>query len=231
MPDPFASGPIALTLAWLVTAGSLFAAAGKLIGFLLEKGDMARPFKLWFVLCFFLLSPARYIFFLLIAGETFAVQSIGAFFNAMVLVFYVPIVFGLLCLIGAVLPAILTLVVLGDEERRDTGRYIGATVVLPVACFVGSWLFILALPYAAKTVRWLPAAQVIKATNGPAAFVFDYITRPYSPIYPPPYFEFTPRDRVAFRRCHVAALYLSAQGEAKFYKTAYPDVYKRFTAE
>ena len=69
MPDPFASGPIATTLAWLATFGFFVYAAVALLSFLFEKKDIARPFKLWLVLCLAFLAPARYIFFQIIAAR------------------------------------------------------------------------------------------------------------------------------------------------------------------
>ena len=231
MADPFASGPIATTLAWLATVGTLAYAGVFLFGFLVEKKDMARPFKIWLVLCLAFLTPARYIFFQIVASETFAVQSFSAFFSTFILALYVPIVFGVLYFIGIGIPLGVTVLVLGDEDRRDAGRYVGAVVVLPIVCLLASWLFHLALPLAAKTVRWLPAEHVIKATNGPAALVFDHIAAPFSPLILPKYFELTPKDAKAVRRSHVAALYLDATEEARFVKSAYPEVYETVTSE
>jgi len=229
MDDPFGSGWIALTLAWLAVVGSLLYALGSLVAFLFEKKDMARPFKLWLVLCLAFLAPTRYVFFQFVLGESYMVQSWFGFFSSFLLGLYVPIVFGILYLIAFGLPLGVTLLVLGDEDRRDAGRYIGAVVVLPIICLVSTWLFHLALPYAAKTVRWLPAEPVIKATNGPAAVVFDYIAAPLSPLTMPKYFELTPQDAIALRRCHVAALYLSSNQEARFVKKAYPLVYNEIS--
>lgn len=70
---------------------------------------------------------------------------------------------------------------------------------------------------------------MIKATNGPAAVVFDYIAAPLSPLTMPKYFELTPQDATALRRCHVAALYLSSNQEARFVKKAYPLVYNEIS--
>lgn len=229
MDDPFASGPIATTLAWLVTVGTLATAIVGLISFLADKKDMARPFKLWLVLCLLFLAPGRYIFFQLVAAEAFVVQSFSAFFASFILALYVPIVFGILYFIGIGIPLALTILVLGDEERRDAGRYVGAAVVLPIACILATWLFYVTLPLAATTVRWLPAQQVVRATNGPAAVVFDYVAAPVAPLRVPTYFELTPKDAKALRRCHVASLYLSAKEEARFLKMAYPSVYEIVT--
>lgn len=229
MDDPFASGPLATTLAWLVTVGTLAPALVGLIGFLVEKADMARPFKLWLVLCLLFIAPGRYIFFQLVTAETFVVQSFAAFFASFILALYVPIVFGVLFFIGIGIPLALTILVLGDDKRRDAGRYVGAAVVLPIACLLASWLFHVTLPLAARTVRWLPAQQVVRATNGPAAVVFDYVAAPVAPLRVPTYFELTPKDAKALRRCHVASLYLSAKEEARFLKMAYPAVYEIVT--
>lgn len=134
MDDPFGSGWIALTLAWLAVVGSLLYALGSLVAFLFEKKDMARPFKLWLVLCLALLAPTRYVFFQFVLGESYMVQSWFGFFSSFLLGLYVPIVFGILYLIAFGLPLGFTLLVLGDEDRRDAGRYIGAVVVLPIIC-------------------------------------------------------------------------------------------------
>lgn len=229
MSDPFASGPIALTLAWLATGGVFIYAALGLLKFLLDKADAARPFKVWLVLCLAALAPARYIFFQAIAGLTFPFQSFSGFLLSFILVLYVPLVFGVLYLVGIGIPVGVTILVLGDEENRDAGRYIGASVVLPIVCLLGSWLFYLTLPLAASTVRWLPAEPVIKATNGPAAFAFDHVASQFTPMAVPKYFELTPQDAKALRRCHIAAVYLGAEEELKFLRKAYPDVYEAVT--
>lgn len=229
MDDPFGSGWVAITLAWLVTGGSLAYALTSLISFLVEKKGMARPFKIWLVLCLAFLAPTRYIFFQLVLGESYMVQSWFGFFSSFLLAIYIPIIFGILYFIGLGLPLGVTLLVLGDEDRRGAGRYVGAVVVLPIICLISSWLFYVTLPYAAMTVRWLPAEPVIKATNGPAALVFDHVTAPLSPLTMPRYFELTPQDAKALRRCHVASLYLSSSQEARFVKKAYPNVYDTVT--
>jgi hypothetical protein len=98
--------------------------------------------------------------------------------------------------------------------------------VAPVVAFIGTLLFSLALPFAAITTHALRAEDVIRATNGPAYYVFLGQSR--GMIALPPYFIQTPQTNRDYLRSHVALLYLTDKEHVYFLKMAYPDLYDEF---
>ena len=69
------------------------------------------------------------------------VQSFGAFVSVFLLAIYVPIVFGILYFIGIGLPMLPTMAILKNQERMTFGRGLAASIVLPIACILSSFLF------------------------------------------------------------------------------------------
>lgn len=94
MPDPFASGPIALVLAWLAAAGTPTGGAGPVLASVMKQAKMATPCEVWLVLRLVLLARDRHLFFKLVAAEASAAQNFTAFFSTFLLASYAPIIDG-----------------------------------------------------------------------------------------------------------------------------------------
>src|SRR5207247_695416 len=91
-----------------IIAGALFGG----LGMLFARVDKAIPrwFVFWMAVCIIVLSPLRYMVLQVIVASAYPVQSVRAMFSTIIsLAFYVPIVFGLLFIIGVGLPLYLTL--------------------------------------------------------------------------------------------------------------------------
>ncbi len=73
----------------------------------------------------------------------------------------------------------------------------------------------------------LPADYVIRATNGPAYYVFAW-TVPRGLVALPPYTSKTPQTTADILRSHVALLYLSDEKHVYFLKTEYPNLFEEF---
>lgn len=223
--DPFASATFSLVLSWISAFPVLIAAVAMPFTTFGKELRGYRTLVIWFGLCLLALSPARYLFFLFVAGSSYIFQSWGAFFSVFILAFYVPIVFGLLYFLGAGVPFLAVSTVIGKREEISFDRGIAAAVVFPIACLISTYLFYLVLPAAAWTIRWVNPNDVIKATNGPAAYVYRYVAAPYSPTMLPGIFEQTPQRPADLLRCHVAATYMGNQKFWYFVKKQYPELY------
>lgn len=224
-PDPFESTTIALVCSWAAAIPAMIAVVA--LPFSIFKGE-ARGYRMliiWFFLCSFALSPARYLLFLAVAGSSYVLQSWGAFFSCFALIFYIPIVFTILYVIGFSSQGLAAIAVVGKRETISFGRGIAVAVVIPIACLISKYLFYLVLPAAAWTIHWLNPSDVIKSTNGPTAFVFRYVTLPFSQIAAPDIFYRTPLTHQDLLRCHVANSYMGGQAWRYFIKKQYPQIY------
>jgi hypothetical protein len=114
----------------------------------------------------------------------------------------------------------------GHEVPVEQLRYFVSGLAAPVVAFIGTLLFSLALPFAAITTHALRAEDVIRATNGPAHYVF--LGQPRGMIALPPYFAHTPQTNRDYLRSHVALLYLTDKEHVYFLKMAYPQLYEEF---
>lgn len=230
-PDVFNSSVISSILSWLLCIPIMIGIAGWLLTSFQKHDGIPRAFSIWLVVCLLIFSPIRYLLFLVAAATCYIVQSFPAFFTMFVLAFYVPIVFGLLYAIGVGLPMLSLTPILGKSERLTFRRGLAASVVLPVVCLIGSFFFHLALPYAGWTVHWLNARDVIRATNGPTAFVYRYFASIGTPTALPRYFERTPQKAEDLLRCHVAAVYLGDRQISYFVAHQYPELYRQMTEQ
>ncbi len=186
-------------------------------------------FSAWIGLCILLFSPARYLLFLLFLASSYPLQSFGALLSTLILGLYVPIIYAVLVFIGVGLP----LLVIYPFVKNGFSPFRGilASVILPIACSIASIIFYAVLPLAGMSVGWLKAKDVLKATNGPAAIVFNYFTAPFAPLALPVFFEQTPKKNVDLIRCHVAAVYLNDRKLSYFVKNQYPDIYNKLTVD
>lgn len=216
-------------LSWVFCIPIFIGILGWLLTTFQKHDGIPRAFSIWLGICVLIFSPIRYLLFLITVATCYMVQSFHAFFTMFILMFYVPIVFGLLFAIGVGLPMLSLTPILGKSEKLTFGRGLAASVVLPLVCLIGSFLFYLALPYAGWTVHWLSARDVIQATNGPAAIVHRYFASIGTPTILPRFFESTPQQPEDLLRCHVAAVYLSDGQMAYFVAHQYPELYKQMT--
>jgi hypothetical protein len=228
-PEIFESGIISSILAWLSAIPLMFAAIALVFTSFVKHEGIPLWLSFWFAICLLIFSPVRYLLFLVVAADCYAVQSWGAFFSCFVLALYVPVVFGILYLIGVGLPIYSLGRILGKTSQLTVGRGILASVVFPLVCIVSSFIFYSTLPYAGWTVHWLKAKDVIRATNGPAAIVFRYFTSIGTPVTLPAFYDQTPQQPVDKLRCHTAAIFLSNQRNGYFVMHQYPDLYQRLT--
>lgn len=233
--DPYASGTISLVLAWMFSIPVILSLVGGGVGILFEKtnDDVPRWFLVWLVLCVLVLSPFRYIVLLMVIGTAYPVQSLGAAISVFPLAFYVPIVFGLLCLAGFVLPLLLTLAIafqgLASPVVTKSRLLLGA-LVAPVNMVGGYILFFWLLTYAGMTVHWLRGEDVIGATNGPALFIYEHGLKYGLPLPVAGHYQNVTQSDQDMLRNHVASFYLGNQPEAKYVKQAYPSLYEKLTA-
>ena len=224
-PDPFESTTFALVCSWAAVIPTMIAAA--VLPFSIFKSE-ARGYRmliLWFYLCSFALSPVRYLLFLAVAGSSYVLQSWGAFFSCFALIVYMPIVATVLWVAGFSSQGLAAMAIIGNRETISFGRGIGVAVVIPISCLISKYLFYLVLPAAAWTIHWLNPSDVIKATNGPTALVFRYVTLPFSQIEAPDIFYRTPLTHQDLLRCHVANSYMDGQAFRYFIKKQYPQTY------
>jgi len=154
----------------------------------------------------------------------YPVQSVGALVSTFILALYVPIVVSLLYAVGLGLPMLLGVLIAGFKSSPSKIRLVLATLSVPFLCLLGSLLFSLLLPFAAFTVHWLRADDVIRATNGPAYYIFGYFGSSRAMVALPPYFPKTPQTAQDYLRTHVAYLYLSDREHAYFLQRQYPEI-------
>jgi hypothetical protein len=234
--DPFASNTLSMVLAWIFATPVILTVIAGGVEMLFSRVDEAVPrwFVVWMTLCILVLSPFRYIVLQLIVGSSYAVQSVGAFFSLLALGAYVPIVFGLLYFIGVGLPLVLTLrVAFGSlkNPKATKGRLVVGSVIAPLNAVGGYLAFFWLLQYAAFTVHWLQADDVIGATNGPAAVVYSLVLKHFTPLPVKGYYtEVSNTDREMLRN-HVASFYLGWRAEAGYVRLSYLDLYTRLTAQ
>jgi len=225
--DYFASGVIPIILSWILTIPAFFGIMSFCLSIFGKVEDVPFAFSIWIGFCCLIFSPLRYMLFQIVAATCYMVQSFSAFISLFMLAFYVPIVFSVLWAIGFGLPFLPLFWIVGKTVTK--ARLIVASLLLPVLCGIGSVLFFLLLPYAAMTIHWLRAEDVIRATNGPAYYTFRYFAGIGSGLTLPGYYEKTPQTSRDMVRCHVASIYLSDREQAFFIAKAYPEIWAEAT--
>ena len=226
--DIFESYTVSLILAWVFSVPLICACIVLIPAIFLKCEGVPRYFSVWCGICLLLLSPIRYIVFLLALSLSYCMQSLWADATCLfILPFYYPFVFVLLLLVGLSLPFCLVSVYWDKPERRTLGLRVLVSIAMPIACIVSTHLFFWVLPYAGKTVGWLNVKDVIRATNGPPAVIFKYFSAPFTPLPVPGFYEDTPQQDVDLLRCHVATLYVSDKKKGFFLEQQYPSIYER----
>ncbi len=200
---------------FLVVAGNFF---------ITNQRGLSRLLLIWIGICILLFSPLRYISFQILVAQTYPVQSFSAFFNSIILALYVPFIFGLLYTIGFAPALVSALAICSRSENVSLVRGSLLALVFPFACGLGTYLFFTALPSAAWTLRWLGEKDLIKATNGPPAFAFRYLVKPFGLISVPGFYHLTPGNDVDLLRCHFASTYLDKKELGSFLNNQYPSL-------
>ena len=227
MSDYFASSTFSLVLSWLLVAPTISSLIVPAAGSLFMKFDgVPRLFSVWIALCSIFLSPFLYILLQISVGLSFPVQSIGSLLSTLVLCFYIPIVFGLLCAIGIGLPLLIVLAIAGLNTPRRVTRLLGAAVAAPLAMLLSTHLYFLVLPYAAYSTHWLKASDLIAATNGPSEYFYEYVLEPILPLAEQEIvgesarIPLTSKERL---RMHVARTYLGEEKFLFYLRKTYPN--------
>ena len=182
--DFFASHIVSLVLSWVFCSSIFIGLIGYLSETFFEKAEgIPRVVTIWLSLCLIVLSPLRYILLQQMLCEAYVVQSISAFLSTILLLFYMTIVFGTLCIVGLA-PSVVVIGILFDEMigRVTRTKMFLLCLVTPVGCLLGSYLFTLILPYAAISIHWLKASDVIRSTNGPGYYFHKYAVDVWNPM-------------------------------------------------
>jgi hypothetical protein len=227
-PDPFASSGFSLFLSWLFCLPVLTGILGCTLSPFSKQQGIPRLFSVWLGLCFLVLSPMRYLLFLLVVGACYPWQSVTAFFSVLAWGRFVwlPLIFFLLFAICFYVPLLLTYLTLGVRAAEPTKlRYAITAFLAPIIALVGSVVFGVVHPFAAFATHGLPAIDVIRATNGPAYYVFAWTVSPWQ-VALPRYVHLTPERTQDYLRVHVAYVYLSEQDQTAYVRAAYPEVYE-----
>jgi len=224
--DNFQSHIISLILSWVFSVPIIIGLVGYLVSLLLEKEvGVPRLLLIWLGLCIIVLSPFRYMVLQVLMATVYPFQSLHAFFTLFLLALYIPIVFSLLYAIGLGLPFLGFAAITGFKTTVSRTRYFFAAVASPFLFLFGSYLFYLALPYAAYSTHWLDAKDVIRATNGPPAYFYKYAVEPATPEILPKFAlnlgleNLTSKERL---RAHVAGVYMGGKEFAYYLHKAYP---------
>lgn len=224
--DYFESSTLSVILSWALSIPALLGIVAYIFSVFEKHDGVPWIFSAWVGLCFLVFSPIRYILFLLVAAASYPHQSVFAFISVFWLGLLVPIAFCLLYAVGFGGPLLFVYWILGIKSQPTRLRYFASALAAPVVAFIGTLLFSVALPFAAITTHALRAEDVIRATNGPAHYVFLGQSR--GMIALPPYFTRTPQTNRDYLRTHVALLYLSGKEHVRFLKIAHPGLYDEF---
>jgi hypothetical protein len=228
MTDAFESHSISLILAWLFSIPLLFFVVTSFFAPLFTKlEDIPKLLAFWFVLCLFVLGPTRYIILQLAVALAYPVQSFSAVLTTFLLALYMPIVFGILVILGIGVPIFGATSIGGMTPPRRSFRLVAAGIAAPFLCVLGSYLYFAALPYAAYSTHWLSAGNLIRATNGPPEYLYAFVVEQGTPLGFPKFVRtigpenLTARERL---RAHVAALYLNDREFSRYVGSSYPNL-------
>ncbi|HWE95990.1 MAG TPA: hypothetical protein VG269_18655 [Tepidisphaeraceae bacterium] len=227
-PDPFASSGVSLFLSWLFCLPALAGMLGCIVSLFSKRQGVPRLFSAWVGLCFLILSPVRYLLLVVVVGMCYPWQSVSAFASVLMWGRFVwlPLIFCLLFSIGYQIPLMLTFLTLGAKtEKPAKYRYAITAALAPIFALAGSVVFGVVHPFAASAAHGLPAIDVIRATNGPAYYVFAWTVSPWQ-VALPRYMHLTPERTQDYLRVHVAYVYLSEQDQTAYVMAAYPEVYE-----
>jgi hypothetical protein len=232
--DPFASSIISVVLAWVFSIPLIVGLIVYLVDMLFKKQEeLPRGFTIWLLICMVFLSPARYIILQVLMAIAFPFQSLSAFLSTFMLAFYIPIVFGLLYALGIGAPILLISLIAGMEKVESKKRLLLSCVAAPFVLLVFNYLFFFGLSYAAYSIHWLNANDVIGTTNGPSEYFFRYVCETGTPLELPKFLT----DGVILERlhakgrlrAHIAAVYLGKKQFEYYVETTFPEYLSQIT--
>ena len=228
--DYFASSTISLILSWIFFVPVLLGTVAFIFSIFRNHEDVPWAFSVWLGLCFFILSPVRYTLFQVVMAESYLFQSTTAFLVSLttLAIFLVPLAFGLLYTVGIGLPLVCVVWLSGRKTQPSRLRYVSVALVAPFIFLFGSILFSFVLPFASITTHALRAEDIIRASNGPAYYVFACLT-PRGMVALPPYISKTPQTTRDHLRSHVALMYLTNREHVYFLEKAYPELRDEFS--
>ena len=233
MSDYFQSHTVSLILTWVFSIPPIVGTVVLAIGFFFEKSEgVPRVLTIWLLICVLLFGPLRYILLQVFIVTAYPFQSLGALLSTFILVFYVPIVFGILYAIGIGLPCLGTIAIAGFKDPHSKIRLLLSTVVTPVICSIASGLYFLVLPYAAYSTHWLSPQNVIRATSGPPEYFYRCVAERMTPLQFPAFVREIGLENLSAKerlRSHVAAVYLGERAFSFFVYKSYPEELKRKT--
>lgn len=229
----FQSHIISSILTWVFSIPLITGLIAASIGFLFEKQKgISRIFTIWLVICLIFLSPLRYIILQLFIATAFPFQELSSFLSTFLLAIYIPIVFGILYAIGLGVPFLLIALIAGMKDPVSKIRLFLAGIGAPVIFLTCSFLYYTILPYAAYSTHWLNPTGLVKATNGPAEYVYKYIVEPFTPLEFPHYVNDIGFDKLSSKerlRAHVASMYLSHKKFSYYVYKSYPEYFNKVT--
>jgi len=134
-----------------------------------------------------------------------------------------------LCFIGIGLPLLLLFLVFRvcDEMGRKLALWSSA-ILAPLILYLGTIIFMLVLPIAAKSTHSIEAEGVIKASNGPAYYYYRYVGRWGMPVPEPGEIKDISTDYRSFYRTQIASLYLSKGEYVYFLGKTFPDHFDEY---
>jgi hypothetical protein len=231
-PDYFQSYIISLILSWIFFTVTIIGIPfGIIVVFSKRLKKIHLFFLIWIIFCLIIFSPFRYIILQITLAESYSVQSFRAFITSLLLATYIPIIFAVLCGIGLGLPVLGIMAITGFKGSISKTRLYLASIAVPFLFSIGSFLFCLLLPYAAYSIHWLRAEDVIRATNGPSEYTYRYIAHKWMPqksiIQLSPDLEsklITDKERL---RAHVASIYLGVREFRLYIYKTYPEFYNK----
>ncbi len=228
MTDPYQSSTTGLVITWLVAIPVFCCIVQQLVVLFGKQEGVSRWLTYWIALCFLVLSPLRYLFFLLVVGVVFPFQSARAFFSLFGTGILGPFAFGLLYGVGVLLPLLLLYWIAGvGAEGRSMRNSVAAALLAPFVVLIGHLVFLCLAPLAAWTTSDLRADDLIRATNGPAYYIFCTVPSMDWPLPKYLHAPYTTRDCM---RAHVVLIYLNKSDYAAFVKATNPDANAEVTS-
>jgi hypothetical protein len=223
--DYFASSTISLVLSWIFSVPVLLGIVAFIFSIFRKHKDVPWSFSVWLGLCFLILSPVRYALFQVVMAESYLFQSTTAFLVSLatLAIFLVPLAFGLLYTVGIGIPFVCVFWLLGRKSPPSKLRYVSVALAAPIIFLLGEILSSFVLPFAAISTHALRAEDVIRASNGPAYYLFACLT-PRGMVALPPYISKTPQTTRDYLRSHVALMYLTNREHVYFLGKAYPEL-------
>ena len=231
--DPFASSLISQILTWIFCTLLLLVGVTSMIAeFPYDETDQGERvpllFMIWLFLCVLFFSPIRYILLQIFMAIAFPFQGIWSFLSAILLAFYIPIVFIILFGIALGIPGILIALIAGWKEPCSRRRLFLAAISAPIILFVFSIIYFKVLPLATYSTHWVGTDKIIRTTNGPTYYFYRFLVRPLTSLQLPDFaYDIGPGNMAPKEhfRAHVVGLYCGKKQLWYYVSTVYPDYY------